>query len=161
MKRMVVGLLLPLLLMSCAQKSAYRDDLTLGELSDSILKQIPVEYGYQEAEEIHFSYYFDEDDLPKERRILQSTLSENINEIGIFHTVTEEEKKELREELEEYLEEMREEKSAFVASYAPAEVPKLTSARVRSFGNYTVYVILAPDDQARLWETVEQLLRLP
>ena len=104
---------------------------------------------------------FDEDDLPKERRILQSTLSENINEIGIFHTVTEEEKKELREELEEYLEEMREEKSAFVASYAPAEVPKLTSARVRSFGNYTVYVILAPDDQARLWETVEQLLRLP
>ena len=160
MKTMIAVLLIPMLLVSCTQKGAYRDDLTVEELSDEILKQIPVEYGYQEVGETHVSYYFDGDDLPEKRRILQSVLSENINEIGVFYTATEEEREELREELEEYLEEMREEKSTFVASYAPAEVPKLTAARVRSFGSYTVYAILSPDDQARVWETTEELLRL-
>ena len=159
MKKLLVCLiLLTLPLFSCTQKKQYRNDCSVDELMAVVLAEIPVELGYVDLPQTHFLYYFEEEDLPSNRRVQQSALSENINEVGVFYTEDPNEQKQLREELTDYLEDLREEKSTFVASYAPTEVPKLTAAQVRTFGNYTVYAVLSPQDQSAVWQAVEALL---
>ena len=159
MKKLLICLvLLSLFLSSCAGGKKYRDDLSTEALMTEILSAIPVEQGYGDMPETHFLYYFEDEMLPWDRTVRQSIPAENINEVGIFHTETAAEQSELREELEDYLEDLREEKSAFVASYAPTEVPKLTAACVRSFGSYTVYTVLDPKDQSLVWQAVERAL---
>ena len=66
---------------------------------------------------------------------------------------------EIRDLAEDYLEDLLEEQSAFIASYAPEELPKLEGAEVRTFGNYTVYAIADDRDRALIFETVEKALR--
>lgn len=145
-------------LSACSQQD-YADDLPCSELMDAVEDQIPVNFGYETYGAEHLRYYFDDDALPDDRCLRYSARAEDINEVGIFHTATQEEQKRLREECEEYLEELREEKSAFIGSYAPEELPKLERAEVRCFGNYTVYAIASDDDRALIFETVEKKLK--
>ena len=156
----VLFLLAALLLPACRKNVSYRDDLPVGDLAARIQEQIPVDYGYEDMGEAHLLYYLDGDDLPKDRCLRQSVLSEDINEFGVFYTPSDQARQELEEELSNYLEELREEKSAFVGSYAPAEVPKLDHASLRSFGPYTVYLVLSPHSQSLVWSTVESILRV-
>ena len=66
---------------------------------------------------------------------------------------------ETEEMCRDYLAALWEEKQAFIAGYAPEELPKLKHAEVRSFGRYTVYAILDDADRDRLFEAVEELLK--
>lgn len=88
-----------------------------------------------------------------------STEVEDIDEVGVLHAPTAKAAKELAEECREYIDEKREEMRAFVASYAPHEVPKLDSAEVRRFGNYVVYTVLDRDVAERVFETVKEKLK--
>ncbi len=166
MKRIAIKILLAiptlslLLLGSCANASEYADDVSCAELMDRVEKQVPVDFGYETfgAEQIQF--YFENTQAQDDACLRYSKKSEDINEIGIFHTPNEDARGEIETLIGHYLSRMKEEQSAFIASYAPKEIPKLEEAEYRSFGNYTVYVILDKDDAELVFETVEkELLR--
>ena len=67
--------------------------------------------------------------------------------------------RELAEECRDYLKEKYEDENAFIASYAPEELPKLKDAEVKVFGNYVVYAILSESDRATLFANVEEMLK--
>ena len=65
----------------------------------------------------------------------------------------------MAEACRDYIDDMQEDSRAFIASYAPNELPKLDSAQVRRFGNYVIYTIL-PDDSAKtVFENVKEALK--
>ena len=126
---------------------------------DTVIEQVPVNFGYETYGDDHLRYYFEDTKLHDDVCLRYSALSEDINEIGIFHTATRHDQEEIRDLAEDYLEDLLEEQSAFIASYAPEELPKLEGAEVRTFGNYTVYAIADDRDRALIFETVEKALR--
>ncbi len=154
-----ICLLVCMLLTGCAQRATdYTDDLPCAEIMDTVEEQIPVNFGYETFGGEHVTMYFEDTKLSDDRCLRYSVLSENINEVGIFHTESKEEQKAMEDLCEAYLKELLEEKRAFIASYAPEELPKLENAEVRSFGQYTVYAILDEDDRTLTFETIERLL---
>jgi len=160
MKRFAILLLLTCLLCGCAQDAPrYADDLSCSALMEQAEETIPVEYGYATFGADHLALYFEDTSLPDDYCLRYSTLSEDVNEVGIFHVTDDAHREKMEELVEGYLEELREEKIAFVASYAPQEVPKLEDARVRSFGNYVVYAILRREEQTAFFQAIEQALR--
>lgn len=149
---------LVLCLAACRQQKSYLNDRRCEELMDDAVDQIPVTFGYDTFESDHLRYCFDDWEEADDACLRYSIASENINEIGIFHSPTEEKAREIYEDCKEYLNDLREEKSTFIASYAAEELPKLERAEVRRFGNYTVYAILSDDDRTLVFDTIEQAL---
>ncbi len=164
MKRFFV-LTLSLMLMSlslhgCSEKEPiYADDVSCSELMDTLEKQIPVPFGYETYSPEQIQFYFENTDDHDDACLRYSKQSENINEIGIFHAPDAQARKELEGVIDRYLDELRTDQSAFIGSYAPEELPKLEGAEQRSYGNYTVYVILEEADRELIFETVEKLLQ--
>ncbi len=147
------------ILFGCSEKEPnYADNLSCAELMDTLEKQIPVPFGYETYTPDQVRYYFESTEAHDDVCLRYSKQSENINELGIFHTSDRESRQALEAVIDRYLEGMQEDQGAFVASYAPEELPKLEQATYRSFGNYTVYVILDEKDQELVFETVEKLL---
>ncbi|MBQ9783183.1 MAG: DUF4358 domain-containing protein [Clostridia bacterium] len=149
----------PLLLLSCSKSTAYADDVPCAELADTVEDQLPVDFGYETFGGDHLRYYFSDTKVHDDVCLRYSARSEDINEFGIFHTPDEASRAEIKQLTEAYLEQLRSDQSAFIASYAPDELPKLERAEVRTFGNYTVYGILDDDDRELLFETVEKELK--
>ena len=159
MRVVAILLLLLFLLGGCAKAPpVYADDVSCEALMEAVEKQIPVEFGYAIMKGEELRAYVPSAELPEDYCLRYSTLSENINEIGILHTESKEEQAAAEALCEAYLKELWEEKQAFIASYAPEELPKLEHAEVRSFGRYTVYAILDDDDRTRIFDAIEQLL---
>lgn len=160
MKRYLIFLLLlTALLSACAKKEpTYANDIPCSELADTVEEQIPVDFGYDTYGGEHLRYYFEDTKRHDDACLRYTVRSEDIGEFGIFHAPDAESRDEIEDLCEEYLEDLREEKTAFIASYAPEEVPKLERAEVRSFGNYVVYAILSDSDRALLFDTVEKAL---
>ena len=143
---------------SCRASADYADDLSCAQLMDAVVEKIPVDFGYESFGDDHLRYYFEDTSLPDDVCLRYSVLSEDINEIGIFHTPSADAREEIEDLAEEYLEELREDKRAFIASYAAGELPKLDRAEIRVFGNYTVYAILNDEDRALAFETIAAML---
>lgn len=160
MKKNALSLLLVLctLLCACGSKSAYADDLPCAELSDAMEDQIPVDFGYETFGRDHIRYYFEDTELPDDLCLRYSVRSEDINEVGIFHAPDEAAREEIKALSQRYLEELRRDQSAFIASYAPEELPKLERAEVKVFGNYVVYAILSDSDRELVFDTIEKKL---
>ncbi len=160
MKTKILLLLLCALLClsACQKKTVYSNDLPCAELADAIEDQIPVDFGYETFGGEHLRYYFEDTKLHDDACLRYTVLSEDIGEFGIFHAPDEASREEIEDLCEDYLETLREEKTAFIASYAPEELPKLERAEVRSFGNYVAYAILSDDDRKLFFETVETKL---
>lgn len=160
MKRYFILLLvIPALLSACSTKEKnYTDDLPCSELMESVEEQIPVDFGYESFGGEHLRYYFEDTKCHDDACLRYTVRSEDIGEIGIFHTPDEESRTEIERLCQAYLKNLREEKSAFIESYAPDELPKLEDAEVRSFGHYTVYAILSDADRKLVFETVEKKL---
>ena len=158
--RFLLPLLLLPLLFSCQSKQAYADDVTCSDLMTAVEEKISVPYGYKTFSADHLRYYFEDTKLPDDVCLRYSSLSEDLNEIGIFHTSDAASREEIRDLAEDYLEELREDQRSFIASYAADELPKLDGAEVRTFGNYTVYAILDDEDRALAFDTIENLLKV-
>lgn len=154
----LLTLLSCLSLSACQKKESYADDIPCSELMDAVEDQLPVNFGYETFGGDHLRYYFEDTKLPDDACLRYSVLSEDINEIGIFHTTNAESGEEVKDLAEDYLEELLEDQRAFIASYAPEELPKLERAEIRTFGNYTVYAILDDEDRALAFETIEKKL---
>ncbi len=149
---------LPLSLAACKKDQSFSDDMPTSELMDAVVEQIPVNFGYETFGGEHLRYYFEDTKTHDDACLRYSTLSEDINEVGIFHTTSPQAQNEIKELAEDYLKELLEDQRAFIASYAPKELPKLERAEVRTFGNYTVYAIADDDDRELIFETVEKKL---
>ena len=146
-------------LLSCTKATAYADDVPCSELMDKVVEQIPVDFGYETYGGEQIRYYFDDTERPDDHCLRYSVKSEDLNEVGIFHTPDRESQEEVVELVEDYLEELREDQRAFIESYAAEELPKLDGAQWRTFGNYTVYAILDDHDRELVFDTVEKELK--
>ena len=54
---------------------------------------------------------------------------------------------------------MKSEERAFIATYAPEELPKLDNAKVKQFGHYVAYVIASSDRADAAMSTIEKKLK--
>ena len=148
------------LLCSCGSKNAYRSDVLCSAITDALEKEMATEGGYVHYGETELGYIFGDDiSLATDRSVAFSLLSENIDEFGIFKTDNDKNARELADECREYIEEKYENENAFIASYAPEELPKLRDAEVKVFGNYVAFAILDENDRAAFFEKVEGMLK--
>ena len=160
MKRMTAfALAFIFLFLAGCQKPEYRDDLSCREIADRLCDLLPVSGGYEQFGKEHLQYSFDNADGYEDECLMYSVLSENINEIGVFHADEEENVQALRQNCEQYLARMREEERAFIESYAPREAAKLDAAEVRVFGEYIIYVVLSPEDRDKVFDEAKNLLQ--
>lgn len=151
-------ILFALLLPSCGKKHVYADGFSCADLMETALSQIPIAHGYKAYGEEQLQYYPEVSSLSDDHSIFYSALSEDINELGIFHTETDSDGDALDLVLERYLEETLRDQEAFIGSYAAEELPKLREAEVRRFGSYTVYAILSESDRHAVFEALDALL---
>ena len=148
-------------LFSCGKETSYADGIPCRELMTLAEEKAPSDLGYTDFGETQILYEFGDLFACDDFCLRYSTRSENINEIGILHTRSEEEAEAVEETIRSYLARMEEEQSAFIGSYAPEELPKLEKASIRRLGNYTVYMILSEEDQAAVLEALHQRLSSP
>lgn len=149
-------------LFSCTEeKSTYSDRQTCAELMSVAEEQIPVQFGYESYSADQIRFYFEEADIYDDVCIRYSARSEDINEIGIFHSADDDSHKKTEQAVRSYLETLKQDQSAFLASYAAEELPKLENAEVRTFGHYTVYAVLGEEERTLFFETVQKELTRP
>ena len=158
-KLLVCACILCLLLGLCGcGRKRYRDDVSCKAITDKITDTLTLPNGYASFGEEHMRFYFADLGGYADKSLVYSALSEDVNEIGVFRAEREEDVAALRLAAERYLDALCEEQRAFVASYAPKEVPKLDGASVRVFGHYVVYAVLTSNDQDAAFACVESLL---
>ncbi len=155
-----------ILLFACvcaALFSCSRTEYTDSKSCESICKRATDTLGdgfeYAEFGETHVSYYFDDSDLYDDLCLIYSTDTNDINEIGVFHATDSSDAKKLEELCVDYIEEMREGERAFIASYAPDELPKLDGAKVTRFGNYVIYTILPTSKADAVLDGIADMLK--
>ena len=146
-------------LFGCSGDTSYSDSVPCDEILDKVEEQLPVSLGYESYGADYTEYYFKDLSDCEDLSVRYSTLSENLNEFGIFHARDKNGVDGLCEEAESYLETLLKEKGAFIASYAPDELSKLEDAEVRTYGNYVAYAILSKDDRALFFEAVGEILK--
>ena len=156
----IISLLIcAVLLCSCAAKNTYRDDIPCSDIITALENEMATAGGYVHLGDTELQIIFGDDiSLAKDRSVSYSLLSENVDEFGIFKTDSEKSTIELAEECLDYIEEKYENENAFIASYAPEELPKLKDAEVKTFGNYVAFAILNESDRAAFFEKVEEML---
>ena len=142
---------------SCKKDVEYKDNIPCSDIITEAKKAVPTDSGYEAMGQGRVEYVFgsfEYDDCS----LLISVATENIDEIGIFHTTSEKKAEELCAEVEKYLDELLEEKGAFIASYAPFELEKLENAQVKVYGNYVAYAILSRDGRDLFFSDIFSLL---
>jgi len=145
-------------LFACSKKE-YNTDYSCKELCRTATGSLEDGQEYIELGEEHLKYEFGDDARGAEDYcILVSVKVEDINEIGIFLAADEKVAKEIAEDCREYLEELDEGKRAFIASYAPNELPKLDESGVRIYGRYVVYTVLDNDSATKAFEKIESMI---
>ena len=100
---------------------------------------IPKEYSDYSAD--YLEYLLTDVSYCDDHSIIYSNEANDIDELGILHAESEEDAKILFDMLQSYVNNTKTEQRAFIASYAPSELPKLDSARVERIGNYLLYSI--------------------
>ena len=160
MKRifLVTALLLCLCFYACSKVAEYRDDVDTSDILKGAPHNVRSADDYAEYDDDFIEFFFGEMQASRDHTLLYSVEQNDINEIGAFHAATEDEALEFYEKTAEYISEMQSTQRAFIASYAPDELPKLDAAEVRRYGNYVVYAILPEADRAAFFSHVENTL---
>ena len=154
---LLFGLILPLLLYAC-QKRVYLDTVGCERLSQAALTALPQTQDFEEYGELQRSLILSDTCKNAQCRLFYSLPSKNIDELGILHGSSDEEAREIYWRAEAYLTDLQENQSAFIASYAPEELPKLEHAEARRMGRYVIYAILSEEDKTAAFSAIEALL---
>ncbi len=157
MKKAILVLCAALMLCSCS-RSKFTDSKACRDIGDGLCTSLSDSQEYLEFDKKHTSLYFDGEEYDDVYHVYSADTN-NINEIGIFHAADEKQAKELLEDCRDYLDDMREDSRAFIASYAPEELPKLDGAEARRFGNYVVYTILPTDSAQKIYDGLKEDLK--
>ena len=148
----LLTLTLTILFVSCSSPK-YRDDKSCRSLAESV-KEDSIEY--EEHDEEYLEFFFEDSSLQDDFCIIYSRDTNDITEIGIFHTPDTDSARKLITHIEAYISEMQETQRAFIGSYAPLELPKLDGATVEQFGNYLVYSI--SENNEEIFSSIEKTL---
>lgn len=151
--------LISILISSCASKNAYKSDVSCSEITDALTKEIAADGGYVYYDAAQLEHLFGDVSLAKDHSVVYSLLSQSIDEFGVFMTDNAKDARELADECRSYIEEKYENENAFIASYAPEELPKLRDAEVKVFGNYVAFAILNENDRTAFFEKLEGMLK--
>ena len=157
---LTLALLLALSLTACGKTVAYRDDISVDELSATVSALIPTAGGYDMSGEDFLKYYFDFDNRHTidGYAIAASAASSDVNEYGILHLSDPEQVATVENLAQVYVENQRDFLSTFLNTYNAAEMAKLEQMQVRVFGNYVVYTILSEADTQAVMSAVEEKL---
>ena len=143
-----------LLLPSCGEQT-YRSDLSAVDLCRKCAEELEIENAAFEGREA-----FPEENRPglaPDISVCYSASGDNLDEIGIWKA-TGEKPRQVATFLAGSLLERYEESEAFYQSYIPEEVPKLTDAEVRVYGDYVVYAVLSAERKKAFFRLVEKAL---
>ena len=155
----VILLLCTLTTVISCSKNQYVDDRSCKDVGNALVESLDDGLEYTDFDSKHISAYFDDTEEYDDHFAVYSTDTNDINELGIFHAPNKNMADELYESCCDYIEDIQEESRAFIASYAPDELPKLDNATVKRFDNYVVYTVL-PDDKAEaVYERLESELK--
>ncbi len=152
-----LALIFVLIFSSCAQKS-YREDISCADLADKAAEAAAEAGKYAKYDADFLKYNFADTDIPADYAIAYTVETNNINEIGVFRAPDKNSVTQLKTLVVSYLDTLRSEKTAFIASYAPEEVPKLADAQVQTYGNYVVYLILDKEDRDKAFAKIVEML---
>ncbi len=144
-------------LTSCA-KVGYTDSISCRDIVNTVIETADGENEYEPFETSHIEHYFKSTDKYDDYYAVYSTDTSDIDEIGIFHASSKDNAEALVKECRSYIEELQENSRAFIASYAPEELPKLDGAQVRRFGNYVIYTVLDEEHTNEIFEQVKKRL---
>lgn len=144
-------------LVSCSRQT-YTDTLSCGDLGEEIITALGDGQEYLDYDSLHREYYFEDTEEYDDCRLIYSSDTNDINEIGIFHAPDAGKAAELEETCRDYIKGLREDSRDFIASYAPEELPKLDGAQVRRYGNYVVYTVLPSQSTEDVLSLVEEML---
>ena len=156
-KLFCTALLICLSLCSCS-RSQYADDVACTDLSKHMRNVLGDGQEYTEFDSTHREFYFEDSDEYDDCSLIYSTDTNDINEIGVFHTKNGDAADDIAEDCREYIADMKENSRTFISSYAPTELPKLDGAEVRRFGNYVVYTVLPTDKAEAVFDAVREML---
>ncbi len=157
MKKIFTVIFAALLLSSCSQQK-FSDTKKCADIGEEIRTKISDTQEYTNFSDKQRNMYFEHDEYDDFYHVYSSDTND-INEIGIFHASDAESAKELFEDCREYIDEMRKDSRAFIASYAPEELPKLDAAEVKRYGNYIVYTILPDDETTKIHNHLKETLK--
>lgn len=143
---------------SCKKAEKYRDGISCEELSIEIRDEVDNFGEATSYSEEDIRLIFGSSSLFDDFSVIYSSEPNDINEVGIFHCPDESAAKKFLAVAKEYVREEEENKKAFVASYAPLEVPKLESAEARRYGNYVIYTILGEDAKEEAFDKAKKIL---
>ena len=143
---------------ACASRAEYSDGLSCESLMGVAQGKISAKLGFTELGNEQILYAIDEADHYDDACLRYSLQAGSIDEVGIFHSPSEQSAMEIEDELRDYLEDMREEQGAFLTTYAPEELPKLEEAEIRRFGRYTVYAILSKEEREAVFRALSEQL---
>lgn len=161
---LLLALALTLPLASC-DGGSYRDDLTAGQLSDSITAALPAGEGWRQVSDSYISpsswgedYADYLEKVTEYRIVVAEDESTNINEIGVFLCKSEKDAKAVGEFAESYLAAKTLQLTPILESYNPTEITKLDYAAVNVMGRYVVYTILSSADTTVAGSAMEKAL---
>lgn len=144
---------------SCEMAQKYRDGISCEYLSNELRDEVDNFGEASSYSEEDVKLLFGASSLFDDFSVIYSSEANDINEIGVFHCPDEEKAKELLTVMKGYISEQEENQKAFVASYAPREVPKLEAAEARRYGNYVIYVILDENAKEEAFDEAKELLK--
>lgn len=143
---------------SCSQER-FADDVACKDIADRCSQALGDGLEYRQFEDAHTRLYFDTDSNCDHHFAIHSEDAQNINELGVFHAKDSESADRLERLCVEYIDGLKRDSRAFIASYAPNELPKLDGAQVRRFGNYVVYTVLPDKGAEDALSTVRDMLK--
>ncbi|MBP3370007.1 MAG: DUF4358 domain-containing protein [Clostridia bacterium] len=143
---------------SCAAKQ-YRDTISCVDLANDLASEISDSADYSAYTEGDVDYFFGDNTIFEDFYFIYSTSSDDISEIGVFKSESEEEAQKMLLKSQSYISNVKQEKSAFIENYLPEEMQKLNGARAERFGRYVILVFEAPDKAKELLEYSEKLLK--
>lgn len=121
--------------------SATAQELGAKALSEIIQEAIPVEFGY--VDNTSYCMHHDLENLSgiDDSYVVVCAEATNFNEFGVFHCQSSTDTKHCVKQLNEFLEKRKTQFRSGVI-YDINEYPKFENAKVISFGQYVIYVIL-------------------
>ncbi len=158
MKKFLLVALSLLLICGCSKKE-FTDDKKCKDIGDVICDSLDDGQEYRIFNDTHMNTYFDDKEHYDDHHVLYSADTDNINEIGIFHAPDNDHADDLEEMCRDYVDDLKSDSRAFVASYAPEEVPKLDGASVKRFGNYVIYTVLPTEKADEIFDKLKNDLK--
>ncbi len=157
MKRILAFTLLCLCLLTSCSKKDFEDGIKCSELGKGVTDTLSDGMEYAHFDDKQRTLITEDSGKYTDFHHVYSTDSNDINEFGIFHAA-EGKAEELAADCERYVKDIQDNSRAFIASYAPEELPKLDGATVKRFGNYVIYTVLPTDKTEKIFKDLEERL---